>query len=149
MPIAAKLGKGKRTGKYGVFLLACYDPDNDEFQCISKIGTGFSDEDLATHFAFLSQHTVAGKPSNVLVGESLVGDMDVWFDPCQVWEVKGADLTISPVYQAGVGVVHETKGISLRFPRFERIRDDKNPDDATNSEQIVELYNAQFGAGGN
>ena len=83
VPVAAKLGKGKRKGKYGVFLLACYDPDNDEFQCISKIGTGFSDEDLATHHAFFSKHTVPKKPSNVLVGEALVNDMDVWFDPCQ------------------------------------------------------------------
>ncbi len=66
----------------------------------------------------------------------------------QVWEVKGADLTVSPVQQAGVGVVHPSKGISLRFPRFMRIRDDKNPDDATNAGQIVELYNGQFANGG-
>ncbi|KIM85179.1 hypothetical protein PILCRDRAFT_351787 [Piloderma croceum F 1598] len=132
-------GKGKRTNVYGAFLLACYDSDSEEFQTICKIGTGFSEEVLQTHYDALKPLELTKVRGDVKVGGA---KPDVWFEPKIVWEVLTADLSMSPIYTAAQGLVEE-RGISLRFPRFLRIRDDKAADDATGPEQIAEMYERQ------
>lgn len=64
----------------------------------------------------------------------------VWFEPSEVWEIKGAELTVSPVHQAAVGAIHSGKGLSLRFPRFVRVRPDKSPTDTTSPNEIIDLH---------
>lgn len=137
--LGAYYGRGKRTGTYGGFLLGCYNLDTEELETCCKIGTGFSDEMLHTLYGKLKDTTVEHPSTNVIYDSS--APADVWFEPSMLFEVLTADLSLSPIYKAGFEAYG--KGISLRFPRFIRIRDDKNVSDATSSDQVIEFYEAQ------
>jgi len=142
VPLGAYHGKGKRTGAYGAYLLACYDQDTEEFQSVCKIGTGFSDEDLKELADSLKDHVISEKSSQYNVSDTL--EPDVWFDAVQVWEVKAADLSKSSTHKGAIDKTGEAgRGIGLRFPRFERVRPDKKPEEATSSDQILDMYYAQ------
>jgi DNA ligase-1 len=71
-------------------------------------------------------------------------------DPCEPHFVAWltfhrafADITISPTYKAAIGLVSEEKGLSLRFPRFLKKREDKGVDEASTSEFLAGLWRKQ------
>lgn len=139
--IGAFYGKGKRTSVYGAFLLACYEPDDEVWQAICKIGTGFSEELLTQLYEILKPTEVSGMKGYYAMGEA---KPDVIFEPKTVFEVRTADLSLSPVYAAAKGSIQgEKRGVSLRFPRFLRLRDDKSAEEATTATQVSELYRNQ------
>ena len=50
------------------------------------------------------------KPPYYTTGEHC----SLWLPPTEVWEIRGADLTISPVHMSAVGRLHPTRGVSMR-----------------------------------
>ncbi|KAH7095703.1 hypothetical protein FB567DRAFT_36471 [Paraphoma chrysanthemicola] len=142
--LGAYFGKGKRTSWYGAFLLACYNPNTQNYETVCNIGTGFSEAILETLHTQLLE-IVIDRPKPFYTHSTGNKDQpDVWFEPRYVWEVKTADLTLSPRYRAAADEVSGGgKGVSLRFPRFIKERDDKKPDQASSSRMIAEMYQRQ------
>eukprot|EP00948_MAST-09A_sp_MAST-9A-sp1_P001780 g1780.t1 len=153
VPVGAYYGKGKRTGVFGAYLLACYCAEDEVYQCITKLGTGLSDENLKKFTEEFNNPELERqaknntRPPDVFVKDKMPKP-DVWFNPekSPVWEIKAADLSISPVYTAAFGLADPDKGIALRFPRLVRVREDKDPSDATDAEQISQFYHDQHKA---
>ncbi len=135
--VGAYTGRGRRRGTYGAVLLAAYNPEAELYQTVGRCGTGFSDAELAALPAKLAPLIRTSRPARV---DSHV-PADVWFEPSMVLEVLSAELTLSPNHTAGWAELKDDAGLSMRFPRFTgRWRDDKEPQDATTTQQLVELY---------
>ena len=138
--VGANHGMGRRAGVYGAFLLAAYDPDADLFRTTTKVGTGFSDLDLEKISKNLEQHRIQEKSPRV---DARVNS-EVWFEPKVVIEIIASEITLSPIYTAGLNMIREGAGFALRFPKFTgKIRDDKAPEDATTVQELLEFYQKQ------
>ncbi len=135
--VGAYAGRGRRAGVYGAVLLAAYDPDADVFRTVSKCGAGFSDADLAALPVRLAPLAHPERPARVDARQ----DPDFWFEPGVVLEILSAELTLSPHYSAAWGLIKDDAGLAMRFPRFTgRWRDDKSAEDATTTQELVDLY---------
>ncbi len=140
--IGALYGRGRRVGKYGALLLGVYDEGQDLFRSVSKVGTGFTDEHLESFYNSLESLRIAHKSPRV---DTRMDQMDVWFEPKIVIEVIASEITLSPAHTAGLNSIREGSGLALRFPKFTgKIRDDKNPEDATTVHELIEAFKLQL-----
>jgi DNA ligase-1 len=139
--VGAFHGRGKRAGTYGALLLAAYNRNNDTFETVTKLGTGFTDEDLKKLPKLLREYVVPHKPPRVQSTLSA----DVWFEPKMVLEVLGAEITLSPIHVCALDSIRKGNGLAIRFPRFTgKYRTDKAAEDATTSLEVVEMYRNQL-----
>ncbi len=136
--IGGYYGKGRRKGRYGGYLLAAYNDENEKYEAFCKIGTGFTDEALENFHAKFSEYITLNTAE---FSYKTAVKPDVWFEPVFVWEIKAASFTRSPIYSVGI---EEEKGLSLRFPRFIREREDKGPKDSTTTAQILKMYSDEL-----
>ncbi len=135
--VGAFYGRGKRAGTYGALLMAAYDPETDTFKTVCKVGSGFTDEDLARLPELFKPYIVEHKHPRV---DSRI-EADVWFVPAVVLEIIGAEITLSPLHTCALGKIREDAGLAIRFPRFTgRYRNDKSPEQATTVKELMEMY---------
>ncbi|MBN2230505.1 MAG: ATP-dependent DNA ligase [Candidatus Thorarchaeota archaeon] len=140
--VGALYGRGKRTGLYGAILASAYDDMTDTYPTVCKIGTGFTEDMLAEFKERLEEHIVEIKNPKVISDI----EADVWFEPVEVIEVLGDEITVSPTHPAGRNRMKVEGGLAIRFPRFTgKWRDDKNPTQATTVDDLIEAFERQRG----
>lgn len=117
--IGGEWGEGKRGHLLSSYELACNDPVSGDLIPVGRVATGFSDEQL-------EEFTELFKP----LIEYEEGKKAV-FQPKIVFEVGYQEIQKSPKYEGGY---------ALRFPRFIRMRNDKDVDGADTIERVAKLY---------
>ena len=136
-------GKGIRTEfGFGGMLAAVYNEKSDMFETITRIGTGFSEENMRTFKKLFEKIKTSKKPARV---SSLV-EPDYWIEPKYVVTVRADEITKSPMHTAGRHKEGEEEiGYALRFPRIvsNGIREDKSPEEATTTKEILEMFKQQ------
>ena len=138
--VGAFAGRGKRAGTYGALLMAAYDARADVFRTTCKLGTGFDDATLSSLPERFRDIVVPHRHARV----DATLEPDVWFEPRVVLEVRGAEITVSPVHTCARDAVRPGAGLAVRFPRFTgRWRDDKKAEDATTQAELLGMYGAQ------
>ncbi|XP_033704390.1 DNA ligase 3 isoform X6 [Tursiops truncatus] len=135
--LGAFYGQGSKGGMMSIFLMGCYDPSSQKWCTVTKCAGGHDDATLARLQKELDMVKISKDPSKIpswlKVNKIYYPDFIVP-DPkkAAVWEITGAEFSKSEA--------HTADGISIRFPRCTRIRDDKDWKSATNLPQLKELY---------
>ncbi|NXJ12132.1 DNLI3 ligase, partial [Odontophorus gujanensis] len=135
--LGAFYGKGSKGGMMSIFLMGCYDPKSEKWCTVTKCAGGHDDATLARLQTELDMVKISKDPSKIpswlKINKIYYPDFIVP-DPkkAPVWEITGAEFSKAEA--------HTADGISIRFPRCTRIRDDKDWKSATNLPQLKELY---------
>lgn len=141
IPIAAWHGQGRKAKWWSPILLAVRNPESGSLEAVTKCISGFTDK-----FYTANKEKYAEGSANLIPRPGYVeyaGSPDVWFEPQEVWEMAFADITMSPTYTAAIGLVSEERGLSLRFPRFLRVREDKGIEEASTADFLAGLWRKQ------
>uniref|UniRef100_A0A9J2QBL6 DNA ligase 3 n=1 Tax=Ascaris lumbricoides TaxID=6252 RepID=A0A9J2QBL6_ASCLU len=126
-------------GMMSVFLMGVYDEASNVFLTVTKCGNGHDDATLdRINKELQPRMRKIGRdydslPCWVKCSRSLVPDF-VIDDPkkAPVWEITGAEFSRSDN--------HSARGISIRFPRVTKIRDDKSWSSATNIDELQRMF---------
>ena len=117
-------GKGKWT-QFGLGKILVGIPDDDKIYALSKVGSGLSEDIIKQIYDKCQPLKIDKKPNRYVVDKTLIPD--VWVKPEIIVEIRADSISSSSLYQTG---------LSLRFPRFIRFREDKNLNSATTLKQL-------------
>lgn len=137
------IGRGDRSRfGFGALLAAAYNPKDDKYYSLGKVGSGFTEEQMGQMFKDMSEIKLKEMPDNFVVNSTLYPD--VWIEPKIVAEIVADEITRSPNHTAAINLEanvpgdDSTKGLSIRFPRMKKWKRDK--DYPNTVEEIVRMY---------
>jgi len=142
VPVAAWHGSGRKAKWWSPILMAVRNPETGCLEAVTKCMAGFTDKFYQANRERYDEGSdkLISKPSYV---EYSGPEPAVWFAPSEVWEMAFADISLSPTYTAAIGLVSEERGLSLRFPRFLKVREDKSIDEASTADYLATLWRKQ------
>lgn len=123
------VGKGKRA-QFGLGKILVGIKDGDTIRTLTKVGTGLTEEMLVIIRKRLDKLESKEKPKEYEAQKDLIPD--IWAIPSLVVEVSADSISVSTKHSLG---------LSLRFPRFLKIREDKGVKDATSLEELKNIAN--------
>jgi DNA ligase-1 len=124
--IGATWGEGARAKWLTSYILACRDPDTGKFLECGMMSTGLTEKEY-------EEMTKILKP--LITKEH---GKTIYVKPKIVVEVGYQEIQKSPNYESGY---------ALRFPTFQRFREDKGAEEADDLERVESLYKSQGRAG--
>ncbi|ELU08334.1 hypothetical protein CAPTEDRAFT_213234 [Capitella teleta] len=135
--LGAYFGTGVKGGLMSVFLMGVYDSNTEKWCSVTKCHLGFDDDKLDKLQKQLDVVKISKDysrvPSWLNINRQLAPDFVVK-DPKKspVWEITGAEFSKADIHTAG--------GISIRFPRCTKVRNDKSWKEATDLTRLRELF---------
>lgn len=130
--VGAHYGMGKRAGVFGSYILAARDEESERFKTVTRCGSGFTDDDLKELTKMFKKIQIKKPHEDV----DIEIECDVYFEPKIVFEVAYEEIQVSPEER-------HTSSMGLRFPRYQRIREDRRPEEITTVREIEELFEIQ------
>ena len=124
-------GKGKRT-QFGLGKILVGIKDGDRVLTLTKVGTGLTEEMLSEIKKRIDKLVSKEKPKGYETQKDLVPD--IWAIPSLVVEISADSISVSSKHSLG---------LSLRFPRFIRIREDKGVNEATTLHELKNILGLQ------
>jgi DNA ligase-1 len=126
--VAAEYGYGRRRRWLSDYYLAARDAETGEFLVVGKTFKGLTDSEIMEMTKRLKELAIKEEYRRVFV------------IPKIVVEVAYNEIQKSPKYKCGM---------TLRFARITRIREDKTPEEANTIQKVREIYQRQFLKKGN
>ena len=136
--IGAKYGPSKKI--YSSVILACLNDENDNYEAFALTHGALKERQLGELSYYLKDYIIQYAPNNYNLGKY---QPDVIFAPKVIVKTKTFFVCLNQSSAVGYNSISDNYGISLRFPKIQKIREDKKINQVCTSERLINLYRNQ------